>query len=440
MKALIIAAGKGTRLRMLAKDRPKPLVRLLGLSLIERVILTARESGINEFVIVIGYLGDKIKEKLGDGRDYKVKIEYVENEEWERGNGVSVLKAKKHFKENFVLLMADHIFDASILKRLKKIDLNENECILVVDKSPQEYIDLGDATKVKTKDGYIQDIGKKIKDYNCIDCGIFFLSPSIFKALEESIEHGDETLSGGIRVLARKGKMKSFDVNDNFWIDIDTVSSYKAAEKILCKRLLKKTDGPVSRYLNRPLSIRISKILVRFNIKPNLISLISFGISFLAFLLFCLGDYLYVATGGILSQISSIVDGCDGEVARLKFQGSKYGAWFDAVLDRYADALIILGMVYGWWSIHSEVCIWIVGFFAMMGSFMNSYTAIKYDEVLLRKRENVRVGRDLRLFLIMVGALLGQIYYTLFVLGVLTNFVSLRRIFLLKKYKEVLNE
>jgi len=141
-----------------------------------------------------------------------------------------------------------------------------------------------------------------------------------------------------------------------------------------------------------------------------------------------------------LSQISSIVDGCDGEVARLKFQGSKYGAWFDAVLDRYADALIILGMVYGWWSIHSEVCIWIVGFFAMMGSFMNSYTAIKYDEVLLKRRENVRVGRDLRLFLIMVGALLGQIYYTLFVLGVLTNFVSLRRIFLLKKYKEVLNE
>ena len=59
MKALIIAAGKGSRSGSLTKDEPKPLVRLLGLSLVERVILTAKEVGIDEFVIVIGYLGGK---------------------------------------------------------------------------------------------------------------------------------------------------------------------------------------------------------------------------------------------------------------------------------------------------------------------------------------------------------------------------------------------
>ncbi|GAF87882.1 unnamed protein product, partial [marine sediment metagenome] len=79
MKALIIAAGEGSRLGNLTKDKPKPLVRLLGLSLVERVILTAKEVGIDEFIIVIGYLGQRVKEKLGNGNRYGVKIVYIEN-------------------------------------------------------------------------------------------------------------------------------------------------------------------------------------------------------------------------------------------------------------------------------------------------------------------------------------------------------------------------
>ena len=94
MNALIIAAGRGSRFNNLTDAKAKPLIHLLGLSLIERVMLTAKEAGINEFVVVTGYLGDQIKEQLGDGESYGVKIDYVENEEWEKGNGVSVLKSK----------------------------------------------------------------------------------------------------------------------------------------------------------------------------------------------------------------------------------------------------------------------------------------------------------------------------------------------------------
>ncbi|GAI53590.1 unnamed protein product [marine sediment metagenome] len=79
MKALIIAAGDGGRLGNLTKHKPKPLIQLLGLSLIERVILTAKQAGINEFVITIGYLCDKVKARLGDGDRYGVKINYIEN-------------------------------------------------------------------------------------------------------------------------------------------------------------------------------------------------------------------------------------------------------------------------------------------------------------------------------------------------------------------------
>ncbi|MCD6257134.1 NTP transferase domain-containing protein [Candidatus Aerophobetes bacterium] len=433
MKALIVAAGKGSRLKNLTRNKPKPLIQLLGLSLIERVILTAKQAGIDDFVVVIGYLGDKIKEKLGNGEIYGVKISYIENKEWQRGNGVSVLKAKELLKENFFLLMSDHIFDAKILKELSQVKLKDGEGILVVDKKPKDYIDLDDATKVKVENGYIRKIGKKLKDYNGVDCGIFLLSPSIFKALEESIEKGDETLSGGVRILAKKRGMRSFDIKDNFWIDIDTKNSYRKAEKILCKKLIKPTDGPVSRHINRPVSTRISKLLVKTGIKPDLISSLSFAICLLSAFLFSFGDYLHIIVAGLLSQFSSIIDGCDGEVARLKFQQTNYGAWFDAVLDRYADAMIILGIVYGWWSLHGKVEVWIAGFIALIGSFMNSYTAIKYDAIFKKnKTGKIRFGRDVRLFLIMLGALLNQMYYILIILGILTNAESIRRLYILK--------
>ncbi|RLF43154.1 MAG: nucleotidyl transferase, partial [Thermoplasmata archaeon] len=261
MKALIIAAGRGKRISGITKNKPKPLLPLLGLALIERVILTSKQAGIDEFLIVIGYGGKKIKEKLGNGSKYGVRIEYVENDEWERGNGISVLKAKEMIKENFILLMSDHLFDADIIKKLQKAQVN-NECILVIDKNPEEYIDLEEATLVKIKNDRIVNIGKGLDEYDGVDCGIFLCSTSIFKALEESISKGNESLSGGIKILANKGKVKYIETK-NFWIDIDNKDDHKKAEKILCKNLVKPTDGFISRHLNRAISIRISKFLVK---------------------------------------------------------------------------------------------------------------------------------------------------------------------------------
>ena len=135
MKALIIAAGNGTRLQPYAKGRHKSLLPLLGLKIIERVILTAKETGISEFVIVIGYEGKSIRASLGDGKKYGVSISYVENENWEKANGVSVLKAKRFFTEHFVLLMSDHIFASDTLRRIRRLHLKADESVLAVDKN-----------------------------------------------------------------------------------------------------------------------------------------------------------------------------------------------------------------------------------------------------------------------------------------------------------------
>ena len=430
MRALILAAGEGTRLRSVGDT--KPLVSVLGLGLIERVILTAKKSGITKFCIVIGYNGDKIKNHLSDGKKYGVKIEYVQNDQWKRGNGISVLKAKNYLKEPFVLLMADHNYDHRILDRLLETKIGKDECILCVDKNPKQYLNLEDATKVLALDHRIKTIGKDLTNYDCIDTGIFICNPIIFDVLEESVAKGDEGLSGGIKILARRNKMKCLPLEDNFWIDIDDDTDRKNAEQLLCYRLKKDTDGPVSKILNRPISLRISKALLNTGITPNQISVLSFIIGLAGASLFFLGEYFYLILGGFLVHIHSVIDGCDGEVARLKLRQTKYGAWLDSVLDRYADAAIILGLTYGHWSINGDSLIWIIGFVALIGSFLNSYTGDKYDSIFrngdVTKRSKFRIGRDLRLLLITIGALTNQIPILLVIVAVLANFEALRRL------------
>jgi len=430
LKALIIAAGQGKRLRPIGDT--KPLITLLGLGLIERVILTAKKSGIKEFCIVTGYHGEKIREQLSDGKKYGVKIQYIKNDSWTRGNAISVLNARDHFKESFVLLMADHNYDHRILDQLLKTKIGKDECILCVDKNPGDHLNIDDATKVRTVDHRIEAIGKDLSDYNCIDTGIFICNPVIFDALEQSISKGDEGLSGGIKILAQRHKMRYMGLGDNFWIDVDDKTDRKNAELLICNKLKKDTDGPVSQILNRPISLRISKILLKTGITPNQISILSFVIGLAGASFFFNGEYFYLILGGILIHIHSIVDGCDGEVARLKLRQTKYGGWLDSVLDRYADAAIILGLVYGYWSINGDIIIWIIGFFALIGSFLNSYTSDKYDSIFrngdMTKRSKFRMGRDVRLLLITIGALTNQIPIMLIILAAIANFEALRRL------------
>ncbi len=430
MKALILAAGQGTRLRTVGDT--KPLVQLLGLGLIERTILTAKKSGIKEFCIVVGYHGEKIREHLSDGKKYGVKIQYVQNDQWTRGNAISILKARDHFKESFVLLMTDHNYDRRILDQLLKTKIGKDECILCVDKNPKDHLNIDDATKVRTVDHRIETIGKDLSDYNCIDTGIFICNPIIFDVLEQSISEGDEGLSGGIKILAERHKMRYMPLGDNFWIDIDDKTDRKNAELLICNKLKKDTDGPISKILNRPISLRISKILLKTGITPNQISVLSFVVGLAGASFFFVGEYFYLILGGILIHIHSIVDGCDGEVARLKLRPTKYGGWLDSVLDRYVDAAIILGLIYGYWSINGDITIWIIGFFAIIGSFLNSYTGDKYDSIFrnedMRKRSKFRIGRDVRLLLITIGALTNQIPIILIIIAVLANFEALRRL------------
>jgi CDP-L-myo-inositol myo-inositolphosphotransferase len=439
MKCLILAAGKGSRLT--ARGDSKPLVSFLGLTLIERAILAAQSCGLTEFYVVTGYSGHKVRTFLDKfSQEKNLNITHVINEDWEKENGLSVLKAKELLDEKFILMMVDHLFDRDILVKLTQQQIQEGEVILAVDSNvnSNSLVDIDDVTKVQIEDGKILNIGKDVSEYNAFDTGFFLCSPSFFAAIETSIDrNNDSTLSGGIRILANAGAARALEVSGNFWMDLDDENAFRKARKHMLGKLKKYSDGPVSRYLNRPISTRITRFLVKTKVTPNQISFFSFLLCLISSVLFLKGGYATLLSGAVLAQIASIIDGCDGEIARLKYQSTAFGGWFDAVLDRYADAFLLFGLICHIYFLNDNFLYIIVGFLALTGTFMNSYTADKYD-TLMKKRlgpkdDYFRIGRDVRILIIFLGALVNQIFLILFIIGVVTNVENVRRVLILNK-------
>ena len=430
MKALIIAAGRGSRLNQLAKETPKALVPLLGLPLIERVILTTKQAGINEYVVVVGYLGEKIIATLGHGERFGVKINYIENEEWHKGNGLSVLKAKDLLNGNFVLLMSDHIFDGRILKGLVASSI-EKSVVLAVDRSQPAAGD----TKVLEKDGKIVAIGKDIEKSNCIDTGLFLCSPRIFSHIEDTVKADKTELSDGIARAAQNEDAEVFDIMKidpympsmrkemtPFWIDIDTKDDITRAEKVLIEGACKGRNDLLATYVNKPIENFIVKHVAPSSITPNQITIITNLIAYLSSFLFLKGYLLYAS---LITFVVSFMDGVDGKLSRVKLASSHIGKMehaFDFLFEHswYVALAIYLSNTFGAMPILlSTFILFFDGFSNYCGSAFGK--AIKSRplqdygriEQLFRKFDG---RKNSYIIFILIGVLLNAPFYSLAVI------------------------
>ena len=193
-------------------------------------------------------------------------------------------------------------------------------------------------------------------------------------------------------------------------------------------------DGYISKHINRKMSEPMARLLAKTKVTPNQMTWAAFGIALLSFVSFVLG---YNLIAGLLAQLSSIVDGIDGSLARLKGMTSEFGGFLDSVLDRYADILIVLGLTL--WSVSHETYsgIWLAGMLAITGTICISYTRARISpnhRHLFNKGLKSLASRDIRLFLIMLGAVIGQAYFCLVAIAVLTNLVIFYRLIYMNRY------
>lgn len=425
--AVILAAGAGMRLREGNGGRPKPLTELLGLSLLERSILSCRAAGVDECYVVVGYAQERIVHLIDElEARHGISITVVRNPNWETGNGSSALAAVSHLTDPFLLLMCDHVFDPAILRLLMTAADGSDSCLLAVDRHTDRIFDLEDATKVRLDGQLITAIGKELTPFDGVDTGLFLCSPALLSALEKPTESGKRSLTRAIRHLIQERKIRAVDIGDRFWLDVDTPESLSDARRVLLANLAKPSeDGFVARWLNRRVSLRLSSYLATTRLSPGAITLASFVIALSGAALFAVGSYLWTALAGLLIQLASIVDGCDGEIARIKFQTSRFGAWADTVLDRYADVAVVTGISLGHWQTHPTTFTLLGAILALTGFILASYTKKEYA---LRYGSEPPSGqlarlskRDVRLFVLFAGALLNRPFEAMILAGAVSH-------------------
>jgi histidinol-phosphate aminotransferase len=233
-RAIVLAAGLGSRLSEGGDITPKPLRRVAGVPLIVRVLRTLEAAGIEHAVVVIGHLGHLIKAAIADESELHLRVSFVENTDYLKKNGVSVLTAAGFIDRECVLTMSDHLYSPELVRRLLAADIPADGAALAVDYDIPRCFDLDDATKVGVERGRIVRIGKELDAYDALDTGVFRIGPSLVAELSRVAEqNGDASLSDGVQALSRRGVFAAVDVGEVRWIDVDTQPALERAEAML---------------------------------------------------------------------------------------------------------------------------------------------------------------------------------------------------------------
>ncbi|HSW28121.1 MAG TPA: NTP transferase domain-containing protein [Longimicrobiales bacterium] len=436
-QALVLAAGRGSRLE---SATPKPLLPLLGVPLLARTLFTLKKAGITDAYVVIGHQGERVRREISAIRRLDLRIHWIENPRWAEPNGVSVLAGAPYLEGPFLLTMSDHLLPVEGLVRLRAEAERGRDLVLLVDQGTSQVHDLSDATKVRLEGERITDIAKELPAFDAIDTGAFLAGPALMEALKTLDGEKGPSLSDGVRRLAAEGRAWALDGTGLRWQDVDTPDDVAVAERKLMSAWPKPTDGIISRWINRPISLRVTRLLAPTGVTPNQVSVVTLVLGLLAAWFAARGGYAWWLAAAVTFQVASILDGTDGELASLTFRQTPFGAWMDTLCDNVSYVAFMASVMVGvdrtglpagylWWGG--------LGFAAAVLSLVNiqmvlhrdgtsgSALSVRYahqegESMVHRLFQAVHAfgKRDLISFVVLVLAVLGQLPMGLPILGV----------------------
>jgi NDP-sugar pyrophosphorylase family protein len=221
-KAVLLAAGKGTRMRELTTDLPKPMLLVRGKPILQHIVEGLRDAGISRFLLVVGYREEVVRECFGDGGSLGVAIEYV-TQTVQDGTGRVVELARDFVGDDpFVLSYGDILIDPSNYRRL--VDLGDAKALVSVKFNPGE-VAKGGAVFVNERFELV-DLREKPQPGEPVspwyNAGVYAFDPEIFHytARLEKSPRGEYELTDAIRALAQSGaKVQAFELTGS-WADV----------------------------------------------------------------------------------------------------------------------------------------------------------------------------------------------------------------------------
>jgi choline kinase len=237
-EAVILMAGEGSRLRGSNKTLLKPFVLLLGRPLISYTLEILMCAKIKTVHFVVGYESERMIAQVKQLIPSGITASFIENRDWRKQNGISLLAAVGKVGAPFLLTMSDHLFEQAMIGRLLD-NFDPGLLNIAVDRKLDSIFDLPDAMKVQMRGNKVTGIGKDLRDYDAIDTGLFVCPLEIFGYLERAKSNNSQndcSLADAVRLMAGDEKVRGIDIRESWWQDLDTPGMLQHAEEEMTRR------------------------------------------------------------------------------------------------------------------------------------------------------------------------------------------------------------
>jgi UDP-N-acetylglucosamine diphosphorylase/glucosamine-1-phosphate N-acetyltransferase len=237
LKAVILAAGEGTRMRPLTYTRPKVMLPIANKPILEHLLLEASRAGIKDFILIVGYRDEQVRGYFGDGAKWQVNIEYC-NQRKQAGTADALRMVEGLIDDRFLMINGDILVRSGDITRLME---KAEDTVSVI-----EQEDVSNLGVVETRQNRVVRIHEKMAEppSHLANAGLYLFTPEIFTAIEETkpSPRGEYEITDSLQILIDKKNEVSF-LELGYWLDVSYPWDLLEANESMMAGLVRYIDG-----------------------------------------------------------------------------------------------------------------------------------------------------------------------------------------------------
>jgi 1L-myo-inositol 1-phosphate cytidylyltransferase / CDP-L-myo-inositol myo-inositolphosphotransferase len=332
-------------------DEVGPLTSVVGIGLFQRTVLTLQRAGIRQLMVLVGPEEDQLKQALGKGSRVTIPVRWLPIREFPLDDPRTWDALAAEVRGFCLLSGVQGVFAGPLIESLRH-EVQEGQAIVVARADSERDRHLRRSNlRMKVQAGRLLSLTAK-QDIAALVATDLVVLPAGFMSVagQTDAESGTLPIRRWLERAAVDGHVRvlSTETNQSHWYqDVRDAADVKAAEKKLFNSLKGEFEGLVDRFFNRKISRWFTRIFLAAGLSPNVITILASLVGLAAATCFGLGSYSAGIMAALLFQLAAIIDCCDGEVARLTFTESPFGAWLDIAMDNVVHMAIFAGIAAG---------------------------------------------------------------------------------------------
>lgn len=328
-----------------------PLTQVVGIGLFQRTVLTLQRAGIRQLIVLVGSEEDHLKQAVAKGPRLTIPVRWMPIREFPLDDPRTWESLAAEAGGFCLLSGVGGVFSRPLIEQLRR-EVQDGQAILVT------HRESADVPPPKRSLPEVTVQGNRLLAFSeprrapsaLIAAELIVLPTAMMSAATQtSSAQGPVPLRAWLERASKEGRVRVLEAasSSQWYQSVSEPDDVKAAERRLFSSLKGEFEGFVDRYFNRKLSRWFTRGFVAIGASPNAVTLVATGIGLISAAVFGLGSYAAGVAAALLFQLAAVIDCCDGEVARLTFTESQFGAWLDIAMDNVVHMAIFAGIAAG---------------------------------------------------------------------------------------------